>query len=533
MANNTFSSYINYLPAIYQDPDFIGQENFLGEFLKIFEKLLSGRDDPLSEQDFESLRAIRGIEQILDDIHDHFDLLYAPEEFIRWLSGWIAFINNEDWPEEKRRRLRAEIISLYRVRGTLDSLVRYLEIYTTPSESATVEISEVASLIIGDGVEAPLLQVGLNTRVGSTYPYYFEVDIIIPNPADFISPDFDFKEREVLAIIDQEKPAYTYYDLRLQVGAMQISTSPELRGVHFFNTGLGWLVGASGVILRSEDGGLTLQEQVSGTSGHLYALSFVDESAGWVVGDGGQILHTTDGGESWIPQASGVEQGLRALHFSETDPANGWAAGEEGIILHTADSGLVWELQPSGITETLEALSFATALRGWAVGEAGTILRTTNGGSLWTDQSGATSEDLSGVHFENSNIGWAVGNNGTILATTNGGSDWNSQVSSVTQHLHEVFFLDASNGWAVGDGGIILRTIDGGNNWETVETVEIEVLVNFYDVVFEDANRGWIAGQRGMLLSTADGGASWSVTHSPKLQGHSTIGQDTLLGTLN
>ena len=527
MNNQTDSGYIQYLPAIYQDRTFVGEDNFLIEFLKIFEKILSGRKDPLSDplsgNDFESLRAIRGIEEILEDIHDYFDLLYAPEDFIQWLSGWIAFTINEDWPEEKKRRLRAEIVPLYRIRGTLASLQRYLEIYTQ-LDTAEVQVSEVDGFIIGNGVDAPFLQIGLNTRIGATYPYYFEAKITIPNPADFVSPDFDFKRREVISIIELEKPAYTNYDLRLQVGTMQIGTD-TIYAVHFHDQNTGWAVGAGGVILHTLDGGVNWEVQDSGVTDNLYAVHFHDADTGWAAGAGGVILHTSDGSQNWSSQDSGVQTSLYSIYFHDAN--QGWSVGKDGVILHTADGGRSWTLQNSGVSKTLYSISFPTALRGWAVGEEGTILSTTNSGASWNPQVSGTTENLRAV-FSNTLRGWVVGDGGLVLATTNGGTVWNPQNSGVTEALNGVYFRNSSRGWVVGANGVILITLDGGTNWQPLNS---GVRASLFNVYFHDNSTGWAVGEGGVLLRTTDGGTNWSVSHSPKRLGHSTIGKDTLLGT--
>jgi len=74
---------------------------------------------------------------------------------------------------------------------------------------------------------------------------------------------------------------------------------PRLNDVFF----LGWpyqtegtIVGEEGVILRTADGGLSWEEQTSGTTNALSSVYFVDALNGWSVGNNGAILHTTNGG---------------------------------------------------------------------------------------------------------------------------------------------------------------------------------------------------------------------------------------------
>jgi len=58
----------------------------------------------------------------------------------------------------------------------------------------------------------------------------------------------------------------------------------------------GTIVGEEGVILRTADGGLSWEEQTSGTTNALSSVYFVDALNGWSVGNNGAILHTTNGG---------------------------------------------------------------------------------------------------------------------------------------------------------------------------------------------------------------------------------------------
>jgi photosystem II stability/assembly factor-like uncharacterized protein len=62
------------------------------------------------------------------------------------------------------------------------------------------------------------------------------------------------------------------------------------------------VVGSSGLIFRSYDGGSNWEKQNSGTLDELFAVAFVDSSTGWAAGYGGTILHTINAGYSWVRQ---------------------------------------------------------------------------------------------------------------------------------------------------------------------------------------------------------------------------------------
>jgi phage tail-like protein len=100
------SRYLRYLPAMFQDGD------FLGRFLLIFEQLW----EPL--------------EQRQNQIHLYFDPQTSPAGFLPWLAGWLHLTLNPHWPEERRRRLLNEAMDLYRWRGTAYGLTRMIEVCT-------------------------------------------------------------------------------------------------------------------------------------------------------------------------------------------------------------------------------------------------------------------------------------------------------------------------------------------------------------------------------------------------------------------
>jgi phage tail-like protein len=105
MTQQTRSRYLDYLPAIYH------QHPFLGQFLLPFEEVLAG------------------FEGLLDTIDHYFAPALTDGEFLPWLATWVALVLDEEWDETKRRRLISEAVELYRWRGTVYGLKRYLEIY--------------------------------------------------------------------------------------------------------------------------------------------------------------------------------------------------------------------------------------------------------------------------------------------------------------------------------------------------------------------------------------------------------------------
>ncbi len=72
----------------------------------------------------------------------------------------------------------------------------------------------------------------------------------------------------------------------------------QLEGVHYPTDLIGYAVGfnASGLVLRTDDGGQTWQTQDPSTQFRLNDVYFLDAIHGWAVGNNGTIVHTATGG---------------------------------------------------------------------------------------------------------------------------------------------------------------------------------------------------------------------------------------------
>jgi phage tail-like protein len=103
-------SYLDLLPTAYRrDPE---SALFLERFLALFEHIFTGVEDRYEEFSRE----------LNPDA--------APLEVINWLAGLIDLAFDPSWPLERRRALVDRAMWLYRTRGTIAGIVRYVEIYT-------------------------------------------------------------------------------------------------------------------------------------------------------------------------------------------------------------------------------------------------------------------------------------------------------------------------------------------------------------------------------------------------------------------
>jgi len=103
-ATDETSSYLRYLPAIYQEDEFIGQ------FLRIFETILSP------------------IQVSVNTLPDQFDPRFASSPMLDVLAAWVHARRPPNAPEGQWRSLVAEAVWLHRWRGSKRGLRRAIEV---------------------------------------------------------------------------------------------------------------------------------------------------------------------------------------------------------------------------------------------------------------------------------------------------------------------------------------------------------------------------------------------------------------------
>ncbi len=201
MANETkLSGYLHQLPAIFSE------EPTLGRFLLAFEQVLSGLPDAQEEP-------ARGLEQTIAAIATLFDPKETREEFLPWLAGWVALILRADWTLEQQKDFLADIVPLYRSRGTKENLINLLRIYTKGTPS--IDEGDFATMQIG--VRSTI---GKDTRIGEPPAHFFRVTVKLGKKAD--QSERDRQLQIARALIDLQKPAHTSYELKVSSDTMKI-----------------------------------------------------------------------------------------------------------------------------------------------------------------------------------------------------------------------------------------------------------------------------------------------------------------------
>ncbi len=192
---------LEYLPAIYQEDQFISQ------FLLAFEKLLLIND----EKD----RLCEGLEEKIDRLSDYYNPEKTPEEFLSWLSDWTAFTMRSDLNVGQQRNFLANIIQRYHWRGTKKNLEELLKIFSVGVP--TVDEAASSGMQIGDQST-----IGKNIYLGGGSPHYFRITIELAKVTEkLLEREFEI----IRALIELEKPSHTFYDLIVNHPTMQIGVS--------------------------------------------------------------------------------------------------------------------------------------------------------------------------------------------------------------------------------------------------------------------------------------------------------------------
>ena len=145
-------------------------------------------------------------------------------------------------------------------------------------------------------------------------------------------------------------------------------------------------------------------------------IFFTDTNTGYWADTYGGIFKSNDGGVSWNNQYTDTSVSMRHSIFSICFPAQdtGYAVGDSGTILKTTD-GVNWAYLPQSVTyDLLTTVWFTSTQKGFAADQSGNIIETTDGGQNWTLNLNA-GVNISSIYFSSPNTGYACGGNGEIL----------------------------------------------------------------------------------------------------------------------
>ncbi|HVE34938.1 MAG TPA: phage tail protein [Gemmatimonadaceae bacterium] len=249
------TSWLDHLPTLYRRDD--DTRDFLERALAIYK----------GEMDV--------AEAHLDDLLRNMDPWSAADtpdgegSWLLWLAGWLAFPIAESWTEGQRRAATASAFALEATRGTAESLADLIALYS----GAAVRITEPSG-------SHPVWALGTSSRLGVETmlpladPHGTVLDTVAELDRSHLldvrhegAPPFaamanrfcveafaaDFateaSRRELVRVIEAEKPAHTTYHLCLLEAAMRVGAQARL-GIDAIVAGPGGVcLTPSGVVL--------------------------------------------------------------------------------------------------------------------------------------------------------------------------------------------------------------------------------------------------------------------------------------------
>jgi phage tail-like protein len=179
--------YLQYLPEIYED------DEFMGRFLMLFESFWK----PVTQQ--------------INQMDCYFDPDLTPSVFIPWLASWVGLPVDPSLPDDRVRSLLKFAMMFYQQRGTAHALKTYLEIYTNGKVSVVER--RARNFVLGNesklGVEIAL---GKDNR-----PYSILVNI---HTSDLeltrMKYSKDMYLRKMMSLVRSMVPAHTIFDVNCE-----------------------------------------------------------------------------------------------------------------------------------------------------------------------------------------------------------------------------------------------------------------------------------------------------------------------------
>ncbi|MBW8886338.1 MAG: hypothetical protein JF616_01165 [Fibrobacteres bacterium] len=236
-------------------------------------------------------------------------------------------------------------------------------------------------------------------------------------------------------------------------------TDSGLKAISMLDKNTGYAVGRQGTLLRTRDG--DHWTSLPGPAFNWEGVAFPQADTGWVVGwylrsaeVDGVIRKSDDGGLTWQDQGPPLSVRIECVRFLNT--STGYAGGEGGTILKTKNGGASWVTQKAG-SGRITDLYFFNADTGFAVEEASAVHGTVNGGATWTSKYKGPAYPTN-IAFADRKIGFAGGYNG-FIKTTDGGETWSPFTQVYPTSVSGLDFRGMAWGLAVTSLGGILRYI--------------------------------------------------------------------------
>lgn len=195
-------------------------------------------------------------------------------------------------------------------------------------------------------------------------------------------------------------------------------------------------VGIRGLILVSQDSGLSWEQRPSPVDVTLTSVVCTGSHMGFAVGHEETILRTDDDGLTWRLVHTDVA-GSPLLRVRFFGVSNGFAVGGLGVIFSTRDAGATWDRNIVNTEDGFDPHLFdiATLVDGRLIltGEAGRLFRSSDDGASWHELQSPYNGSFFGLVSLGADGVMAYGMLGHAFLSANGGDTWDALSTGGTQ----------------------------------------------------------------------------------------------------
>lgn len=235
-----------------------------------------------------------------------------------------------------------------------------------------------------------------------------------------------------------------------------------------------------------------------------------------IIGESGNIKHSKDGGKTWRAVDSGTQYNLEVIHEVDKRLLVIGVRGNERIIVLSEDGGEIWK--PGISSETNpgpDALIHSNGDKLIAISKSDAIWQSDNGGTKWNPMLPISGDFLLNSLYGESDQLVAVGQGGAIVRSLDHGKTWTIEHPSDNSSLIGIHRIGKYL-VAVADNGSILRSNASGGNWGT-NWEKLPNSSNFYKLgKVLKVDQGIVAiGNNGIVLRLNEFDKEW--TELPKL----------------
>jgi photosystem II stability/assembly factor-like uncharacterized protein len=332
--------------------------------------------------------------------------------------------------------------------------------------------------------------------------------------------------------------------LPAQWTALQVPTSANLRDVYFLSRELGWVVGDSGTILKTTNGGMSWSIQTPPQPTHLVSVAFMNADTGYIATDFSSLIRTFDGGNTWTQDTLLYSTGCwgRRLRFHDRRiflAADGCFGGTalssyDFATGDTADRFFYLPDTNSFIPPQFHDIGFPGGNTVVAMGDNDLKARSSDNGETWTATRSMDSvPDWIALDFDPAGIGHAINTDLflPLYRSTDAGLSWVQDSTWMPTFFYPTAtdidypsanfgIVTASVQWAA---GLVIELTANGNLFNYLQLPQIPRAVSMADdsVGYLVGDSGLVYKRMGGPLALSDPGldAQWTLYPNPSQGG--------------